>query len=362
MQLSTLLSSILLYVSLIVPVLSKRKGIFTNLDFNYPSLPLDVKIVHQFPVGTWIENLAIRKNGQILVTPLSSPQLLQVDNRGRKPVEVVHTFDNATSCTGITHMGKDVFFVIAGNFNLSTFRAVPGSWSVYKVDLRHYHPAKLKPARVSLVANFPDSVMLSGITVLNKHKKWVLVSDSGTGVVYRLETKTAEIYKVLDDPLMKPGGSASGNETNGINGIKAKRGQLFFTNQHQNILARVPIDRHGGSYSDANVVAHIDGVDDFVFDQFVDVMAVQNGVVDSLVRVDGSATVTLAGGPVNATQPKKLWGPTAVRFGKIKSIFKMSKADWMFAYITTNGGTAQYLTGNITRGGTVSAVDVRGHW
>ncbi|MCJ1465108.1 hypothetical protein MMC07_003724 [Pseudocyphellaria aurata] len=367
MQLSTLLSSILLFVSLVIPVLSMSpatipKGI---LNWIYPPLSFDVKVVHQFPAGTWIENLAVRKNGKILVTALSSPQLRQVDNRGRKPVKLIHAFNNATSCTGITQMEKDVFYVITGNFSLSTFRAVPGSWSVYKVDIHHHHPQIIRPrpTRVSLVANFPDSIMLNGITVLSRHKQWLLVSDSGAGVVYRLETQTGMIDKVLDDPLMKPGSSAFGNATNGINGIRTKRGELFFTNHHQNILARIPIDHRGTSKSDAKVVARIDGVDDFVFDRFADAIAVQNGA-DRLVRVDGDTTVTLAGGPLDETLPTQgqLYGPTAVRFGKVKSIFRISRADWMLAYITTNGGSAQYLDGNITRGGTVSAVDVRGNW
>ncbi|MCJ1469882.1 hypothetical protein MMC07_008526, partial [Pseudocyphellaria aurata] len=99
-------------------------------------------------------------------------------------------------------MGKEEFYVIAGNFSLGTFRAVKGSWSVYKVDFHYHFPyiTNHKPAPVSLVANFPDSIVLNGITVLNRHKKWLFVSDSGAGVVYRLEIKTGKIDKVLEDP------------------------------------------------------------------------------------------------------------------------------------------------------------------
>lgn len=109
------------------------------------------------------------------------------------------------------------------------------------------------------------------------------------------------------------------------------------------------------------MVARIDGADDFVFDQFEDAIAVQNGVDNGLLRVDGNTTVTLAGGPWNETQGK-LYGPTAVHFGKVKKLFHVSKSDWMFAYVTTNGGSGQYVNGTVTRGGTVSAIDIRGHW
>ncbi|MCJ1466086.1 hypothetical protein MMC07_004705 [Pseudocyphellaria aurata] len=351
------------FASLIVPALSKPKPVvYPGLDWFYPPLPLGVKVVHQFPPGTWVENLAVRHNGKILVTRLSSPELLQVDNRGRQPPKVVHTFPNCTSLTGITHFGKDVFYVVTGNFSLSTFKAVPGSWSVWKVDVRHRHPhiTKEKPARVSLVANFPDAIMLNGISRLNRHKKWLYVSDSGAGVVYRLKAKTGKIDTILDDELMKPGPSAYGDHINGVNGIHTESDQLFFSNMYRGILARIPIELDGSSRSKARKVADVEGVDDFIFNESHNVVAAQN-IINRLGRVTGHEAVTMAGGPLNGTQAK-LYGPTAVQFGKVRPFFDATKADWMFAYISTNGGSSQYLTGNFTRGGTVSVVDVRGYW
>ena len=340
---------------MVVPTLSFS---YPGLNWEYPPLPLDVGLVYQFPVGTWVESLAIRRNGKILAAALSSPEVFQVDNRAKKPIKLVHTFaDNATSCTGITRMGGDIFYVIVGKFNVSTISPVPGSWSVYKIDVRHYHPyhKKTKSPKVSLVASFPDATMLNGITILSRRHKWLLVSDSGAGVIYRLELKTGNVIKVLDDPLMKPNNSSG----IGINGVKVKKGKrLYFTNRDQNILARMLIKHDGTSTTPATIAARVDSPGKFDFNSWGNVDVAQNRV-DILARVTGDNRTTLAGGQ-NSTGIK-LFGPTAVRFGEVKPFIRAERGDWMKAYVSTNGGTDQYLTGNITRGGTISVVDVTGY-
>lgn len=361
MHFSALLLPVLISVLLIVASPPYK---YPGLDFFYPPLPLPVDVVHQFPVGTWIDNLAVRSNGKILATALSTPELYQVDNRGKKPVKLIHTFANATGCTGITKLGRDTFYVIAGSFNFGNLTGVPGSWSVYKVDLRPPHPKK-QPARVSLVANFPDAIMLNGIAVLSNRKKWLLVSDSAAGIVYRLEAKHGRVVKVLHDTLMKPD-SDSGV---GVNGLKFYNNYLYFTNTDRGILVRKLIHHNGRSRAAAMVVAHVNGADGFAINKAHNVVVAQNGI-DALGRVTESTLVTLAGGSwdgrTNVThadpEKSKLYGPTAVRFGKVKPFFMGSKADWMKAYVSTNGGTAQYKSGSPTRGGTISVVNVRGYW
>ena len=140
--------------------------------------------------------MTVRENGKILTTSLTTPELLEV-NTQVNPVRVVHTFDDKTSYIGIygssTLTDKDVFYVIAGNTSLNpfSFGPVPGSWSVYRATLRHHRHPTWKLAHVSLVADFPDSIMLNKITGLHKQNKWFLVGDLGAGIVYRLEGESA---------------------------------------------------------------------------------------------------------------------------------------------------------------------------
>ena len=368
MPLSTLLMLMLLLASLVVPTLS---GILRGSARGYPALPLPFEIAHQFPIGPWMENLVIRHNGEILTTALSSPELFQVDNHGKKAVKLVHTFANKTGCTSIAELGRDTFYVIAGNFNVSNLAAVPGSWSVYKLHLPYHLPhTEPKPARVSLVANFPRSIMLNSITVLSNRRKWLLINDSKTGIVYRLEAKKGTLVKRLKNPLMKP----SSPSAFGVNGVKIRKNHLYFTNSDRKILACQPIKHNVRPRRSDKLVAHIHGGDDFTFNAWFrstpSLFVAQNDGVDGLERVVGNRIVTMAGGPSGSrsnskhldSRKRELFGPIAVRFGKLIDWLYHSKADKTYAYISTNGGTAQYLSGNITRSGTILRVDVMDYY
>jgi len=90
--------------------------------------PPSVRDVWRFPNVTWVENIAVRSSGQLLVT--LSPVLYQVDPHaaeGQQP-QLIQRFPNVTSLMGIVEVGKDVFAVIAGNFSLKTAVSTPGSY------------------------------------------------------------------------------------------------------------------------------------------------------------------------------------------------------------------------------------------
>lgn len=288
----------------------------------------------------------VRRNGKILTTALTSPELFQVDDNGREPVKVVHTFANATSVTGICSVtyarGKDVFYVIAGTMIFGSYTPVPGSWSVYEVNLRHRQP------RVSFVANFPDSIMLNGIRMLNKHKRWFLVSDAGAGIVYRLEAKTGTVVKVLENPHMKPNSPPSSGI--GINGIQISTmdGHLYFTNTDRNFLARIPIQSDGTPKGSAILNGPFQNPTGLALDGNA-VFIAQNGN-DSLIRVTSNTKYPLT---LKATE-SQLFGPTAM--GPIDWDGKVGLGN---VFVSTNGGTTQYLEGNVTRGGTISRVGIK---
>ncbi|MCJ1422723.1 hypothetical protein MMC29_000603 [Sticta canariensis] len=353
---SILFSVLLLFTSSILPALCKPI-----------EPPLPVKVFYQFPVGTWPEDMAVRENGKILTTFLTSPDILEVDTKANSP-RLVHTFADKTSCTGIfgspTTMDKDVFYVIAGNMDLnpSSFGPVRGSWSVYRATLRHHHHPTRKPAHVSLVADFPDSIMLSGITMLHRRKKWFLVGDSSAGIVYRLDGVSGKVAKVLDDPLMKPKKPDSGPLTFsvGINKMTIHDGHLYFTNTDRNIFARVAIHEDSNPKGSAEVLAAPDSPTGFVYDGD-DVYFAQNGD-NRLARVRGNIVTTIA--PDVTDRESEPFGPTALAWGKIHYGRKLVTSinggtnDGDKLLISTNGGTAQYLTGEYTRGGTISQVQI----
>lgn len=85
-----------------------------------PSSPITTNVIWQFPNETWIENLSVRSNGQILVTLLTTPDLYQVDPLGKTKPILIQRFSNALGLLGITEIEEDVFVVVAGNYTVKT--------------------------------------------------------------------------------------------------------------------------------------------------------------------------------------------------------------------------------------------------
>lgn len=91
------------------------------------------------------------------------------------------------------------------------------------------------PAQVPWVADFPDSIFLNRIIVLNKDRETFLLTDSGVGVAYRLDGDTGKVYKVLEDPFTKPDSSASFDVGVSRIRLKGKTSELLFTNRNRKV-------------------------------------------------------------------------------------------------------------------------------
>lgn len=318
-------------------------------------LPLPVEVVHQFPLGTWLENLAIRKNGKILTTAITSPELFQVDDRGRLPPIVIHRFTGANSCIGITELGDDIFYVIVGNLTISTLTAVVGSYAVYEVNLRNYNGTLA--AHVTKIAQIPGFKLANGITVLSHKRKTLLVGDSIAGVVYRLDIQTGTITKVLDQPLTKATNPQAGTA---VNGLVVRDGYLFFVNTSQNFLAKIPINEDGTPKSGAVatiVNSDVQGPDDFSLapSRGKTVAVIAENSRNRLGVVKNGVYTEIAGS--NAAKGSVLLGPTAVEFARGGRKGRNNKK----VYISTSRGVSQYFSGNITVPGTISSVDLSGY-
>lgn len=83
------------------------------------------------------ENLAVRSNGQILVT-ISAPlaNLYLVDPLKIRPPVLIHAFPTLEHLTGIYESERDVFYVAGGNWTITPpSLRVPASLSVFRVDM-----------------------------------------------------------------------------------------------------------------------------------------------------------------------------------------------------------------------------------
>ena len=156
------------------------KGLHSNsqeLSLRKRSTLTSVVVIHQFPHNTWIENLAIRPNCQVLVTTLTSPDLYLIDPFDAGHSVLIHSFSDHLCLLGIAEIEPDVFYIIAGNYSQRTNSNPLGAWDVYSVDMR------FPRLRIALSAHFPDAILLNGMAVLNSSAGLLLVGDAGAGTI-----------------------------------------------------------------------------------------------------------------------------------------------------------------------------------
>lgn len=286
--------------------------------------------IYDFGKGTWVENLAVRSNGQILVTLLSTPDVYLV-NPFQRTATLVHTFTPAKACLGIAELGNDIFYVAAGGLDIKTFTAPNGTFSVWKVDMSQ------SSTTVTKVADFPQVNTFNGMTAYNG---FLLIADSGLGAVWSLNVNNGQTKKVMADPLMAPTSTVA---PTGVNGIKVRGNNLYFTNTNQAIWAKIPINPDGTAAGSASIVVpNFIGGDDFQFDYIGDPFFAGN----NQLRVRAS----WGGDVVVASNDMLLSGSTACEFGRTSS-------DGASLYVSTNGGIAGYVTGAFTQPGRVVRVD-----
>ncbi|MCJ1376948.1 hypothetical protein MMC17_000038 [Xylographa soralifera] len=305
--------------------------------------------VWEFPNGTWVENIAVRTNGQLLVTFISSPVVYQVDPFGAKKPALVHQFPDALAALGIAEVQHDVFAVISGNWSDKTFSGTTGSFSVWKVDVRSFESRAdgsiISPATVTKISDIPDGVFLNGLTLLDKKTGAILISDAGAGVVLKVNTISGEHDVIIDDPLMKPKSGAF--PVLGINGIHIHDSFLYFTNTFENTFNKVQIHSDGTAVGPTVTIAH-DGLgDDFAIDAAGNAYVTQGGG-NTVVEITAEGAEFVIAGNLNSTV---VAGSTAAQFGR--TVF-----DRNVLYVTTNGGIVAPVDEYIIDGGKVVAIDL----
>lgn len=313
---------------------------YTHIDTN---IPLPTRNIHQFPNDTWLENIAIRQNGQILVTVLTAPELYQVDPfYTESSPALIYRMPEAIGLLGIIEMQQDIFYVIAGNWSVWALQSTSGSYSIWKIDMRTSKVLDglvIPPAIVSKVTDIPEAIFLNGMVVLNKTKGLVVIGDAGAGAVFTLDVGSGVYSKTIDDSTMKPTASLP----LGINGMKIRDQHLYYLNTGQQIFSRIPINSADGTSAGPSEIIAVDFFgDDFSFDQMGNAYIGQN-IQNTVAKITPDGVVTVVAGNLYSTL---VAGPTSTAFGRTHD-------DLSVLYVTTSGGIGGPVR---TEGGKVVAI------
>jgi sugar lactone lactonase YvrE len=303
---------------------------------NTPSAS-SVKVVHQFPNGTWLENLAIRANGGVLLSDLAAPELIYVDPFAVNPSSsIVHTFPSpATGLVGIAELGTDIFYVVTIEFSFATVSATPGSGQVWRVDMSHYPSS----APVTLVANLPGSTQPNGVTALASGNK-ILIADYVQGVIWRVDATSGAVDIASKDPALA---------SSGVNGIHAPgNGFIYFTNTGASTYGKLPIDSTGTITGSATIIFHNTTVspDDFAL--------YPHGGSNAAFLMDGTdnRVVYTTGSGDSYTTIATIQGPTAAAFGR-------RSGDTSSLYVASTGGDFDYGQSPVPVGGRLTKIVIQ---
>lgn len=297
-----------------------------------------------FPIGTFLENIAVRSNSSLLISSMISGEIFYLDPNATDPQSTLltlHSFNssNLQSSSEETAYGTnnvaealvedpntpDIFYTFSG------IHGKAGTWSIFRLDLRTFNPSSHPQIEVKKLADVPHALWLNGGTMLPSGILLIAESRLGQVVAYNLSTNTISIW--LEHPLL--GKVTALPEWPAINGIQYFRGSVFATSSDRAIVLRMDADPLTGAYihDSIKVVAENLTGDDLAFDQQGNAYIATNPA-QSVMKVSGLGAgaktgekVTIIGGE----GIKETAGPTAVAFGR-------GEGDRRSVYVTTTGG------------------------
>lgn len=284
-----------------------------------PASLLPTTTIATFPIGSFLENLAFRRNGSVLVSSMSDGSLYQVRPQDGSHAKV-YSWDGYEA-TGIVEdpVDSDVFYVSVGKGNER------GSWTVWKIDFNAGDESK---PTVSPFVDVPEALWLNGSTTI-REKSIVFMADSLQGRVYQLDIPTREACVWLSHQLLEK--MTTRPPWPGVNGLDVFQGELYATNSDRGLLLKASVDHESGQYVADSLEIIQENIigDDFAFDREGNLyMATNpNQTILKFPNRGRGQRVRVAG----AVDDEELTGATAVCFGR-------TERDRDSIFVTTTGG------------------------
>jgi hypothetical protein len=267
-----------------------------------------VSQLHSFPKGYFIENIAVRSNGNLLLSRFGKAEFLELNPFASPPTpKVIQAFSGATGCMGIAEYTPDNFALI-----VQSRQGAKTNSAIYTIDMKSTSPKATKVA---------DNIFgfLNGLAPISADT--VVSTDQNGGDIYRINLKTG-----VATVISKPGA--------GANGLRVKGKYMYYANMYTGVFGRIPFDQAtGAATGQSESVANVNkGADDFALSPFSDEAYVVNQYQGGVFRVNlngtGMANADLvAGGPKSGA----IASPTSAQFGR-------TSKDGRTLYVTTGGG------------------------
>ena len=327
-----------------------------------PPALLPTTTIATLPVGSFLENIVVRPNGNLLVTCMSDGTLYQVvlppPGQRQSRVEKVHVWEGREATGIVEHPGHpDVFFVSVGRMDEQ------GSWGVWEVDFsssiststststftsstavgdEDRGDSGARPPSVSRFVDVPSALWLNGATALQQQLVdgndggddptllLLLLADSLQGRIYRVQLDSGRVVGVwLEHALL--GKMTRRPPWPGANGLDIFGGELYATNSDRGLLLKMAVEPSSGAYVADSLEVLQENVcgDDFAFDQRGNLYMTTNP--NQTVLRFGDRGRGQRERVAGAEDDEELTGATALAFGR-------REGERGRMYVTTTGG------------------------
>ena len=300
-------------VSLAQAVVAALKKNFPPLPNTVQAKPFPCSTLATFPIGTFIENIAVSEAGAIYVSSLEEGKVYQIDQAGH-----AKEFAAVERAAGLAFDASGDLIV-----GSSIGSAKPGIYS-------------LAQGTAQFIIRMPEAVFLNGLTHL--HGSRFLVADSYRSLIWEVDTeqKSSRIWIEHQSLAHAADPFHPVPQFPGVNGIKIFNGTLYASSTEQQKLIRIPLNQ---DLSPGTPEVFMTGInlDDFAFDDQGNVYGTTH-VYNSVVKITPERVVTVIAGLAEGVA-----GSTAAAFGR-------TEADRTTLYVTTNGGMSAPPQGGVQSG------------
>jgi hypothetical protein len=316
----------------------------------------NLQTIQEFPLPTWVENIAVRQNGQILVDIVTSPEIYLLNPHPNSTATLIHNFTPNSALLGITETTPDIFHLIASNFTLPD-NIANGTDSIWTVDLTSYDYESNTGAKVHEVVLIPEAGLLNGLSTLSAEKGQIIAADSINGCIWLVNVNTETYSIFIQGPELK------GTSGLGINGIRVfplpdcEEGNdtawIYFDNTSKATFNRIPI-----SLSTLSITGPIETLatniapDDFALDSDKGFAYLAVADSNSIFRV-----------PLDGGNPERVFGdlnstvipnPSSVAVGRGWGGEEIRSR----IYVTTTGGLEAPINGTYRDSGKVVSYEL----
>jgi hypothetical protein len=316
----------------------------------------------RFSRKIWFEDLAVRPNGDLLITECLTGAALHTVVSPSRPFPPAATAgfctlanltSTATNCLSAFAEVAPDRFVTAGVLLRGPSAAVPGTAKAFAVDFRGGGRRRSDGPHVEELGPVPGVVLPLGVAALDADT--VLIGDSATGTVRAFSLRSRTLGpELLAVPEMAP--PAAAGAVIGMVDIKVRAGYLYFSNGLHNGAWRVRINRGGRPVPGASVERVVGGLG-YTWIERVAFDDRQGDRLWSSTMPNNSVVVTERTGrntyALGANNSIVAAGVTGLGFGR-------TVRDRETLYACTNGGLLIPVNDKVVEPGKVSRIDTRG--